>query len=166
MNRGNISPWQKAKMMAEGSMERNNEENANVITLAMQGVRKTAAINQVTRTSPKKMYGGVKSKVGGNMKSIRKSQGRTIVSSALKASKEQEHDGPYMDISPAKQTSASSYSKTPSIVKRTMSAKATSSASISASKPQYKSKLAANQMESIVNNIRSRLSQDNITKMS
>jgi transcriptional regulator NrdR family protein len=37
----------------------------------------------------------------------------------------------------------------------------------SASKtPQYKSKLAANQMESIVSNIRSRLSQDKIAKMS
>lgn len=36
----------------------------------MRGVRKTAAVREVTRVSPQKIYGGVKSKVAGNMKSI------------------------------------------------------------------------------------------------
>ena len=70
---GSLSPWQKAKMLAESSQEREVDVQANVISLAMQGVRKSAAINQVARTSPKKLYEGVRSKVGGNMKSIRKS---------------------------------------------------------------------------------------------
>ena len=68
-----------------------------------------------------------------------------------------------MDVSPAKQTSASTYSQ-PSAIKRPMSAVVTSKSVVG--KTQYKSKLAANQMESIVNNIRSRLTQDKIAKMS
>jgi hypothetical protein len=74
---GNLSPWQKAKMLADNhvSQERDTKGDsvANVISLAMQGVRKSAAVNEVARLSPKKIYSGVKSKVGGNMKSIRKS---------------------------------------------------------------------------------------------
>ena len=87
---GNLSPWQKAKMLAENSQEREVNVQANVISLAMQGVRKSAAANQVARTSPQKIYKEVRSKVGGNMKSIRKSQGRSVVTSAIKKNREQE----------------------------------------------------------------------------
>ena len=48
-----------------------------VIRTAIEGVRKNAAVNQVTRLSPKKIYSGVKSKVAGNVKSIKKTQKRT-----------------------------------------------------------------------------------------
>jgi len=84
-----------------------------------------------------------------------------VVTSALKKQKTSlQADGPYMDAdaSPAKQTSASSYSQQKSIVKRTMSANVDVTTTQPVVKTQYKSKLAANQMESIVNNIRSRLS--------
>lgn len=47
-----------------------------VIRSAIAGVRKTAAVHQVARLNPKALYSGVKSKIAGNVKSIKKSQNR------------------------------------------------------------------------------------------
>jgi len=46
-------------------------------------VREKARVTEVTRTSPQKVYKTVRSKVAGNMKSIRKSQTRKVISQAI-----------------------------------------------------------------------------------
>lgn len=51
-------------------------EKSEIIRKAIRDVKKNAAVKEVTRLSPKRLYSGVKSKVGGNMRSIRKSQNR------------------------------------------------------------------------------------------
>ena len=51
-------------------------QKTEVIRSAIAGVRKNAAAHQVTRLSPKKMYAGVKSKIAGNVRSIKKTQKR------------------------------------------------------------------------------------------
>ena len=47
-------------------------QDGEVIRNAIQGVRKSAAVNQASRTSPNKIYSAVKSRIAGNMKSIKK----------------------------------------------------------------------------------------------
>lgn len=47
----------------------------------MRATRDEARVQEVARKSPHKVYSGVKSKVAGNMKSIRKTQTRTLTQS-------------------------------------------------------------------------------------
>ena len=77
-----------------GIREEDVEEykKTEVLRSAIQGVRKTAAVHQVARQSPKKLYSGVKSKVGGNIKSIKKTQKRAVVTSALARMREEQQE--------------------------------------------------------------------------
>lgn len=76
---GNMSPWQRAKQLAASNSSRRltadpaNEPN-DVVGMALQGVRANADAHNAARKSPKKIYSGVKSKVAGNIKSIKKAQ--------------------------------------------------------------------------------------------
>lgn len=74
---GNLSPWQKAKLLASTSSRRGAEPESepkfkSVVDLALQGIRANADAQNQARKSPKKIYSGVKSKVAGNIKSIKK----------------------------------------------------------------------------------------------
>ena len=51
-------------------------KKTEVLRNAMQGVRNNAMVNEVARVSPKKLYGQVKSRVAGNMRSIKKAKNR------------------------------------------------------------------------------------------
>ena len=124
----------------------------------MAGVKNNAANIEVTRKSPKKLYSGVKSKVGGNIKSINKSQTKPLSKTASKMTVSQFMAG---DVSPIqKNMSASTYGSSQkgrpgsAVLKK------------SASKSGYKSKLATNQMDAIVKTIRDRLTQEKLAKMS
>lgn len=59
--------------------------------MALKGIRENAAAHNVARKSPQKIYSGVKSKVAGNMKSIRKSQVRDTIKKASSAQKEDDN---------------------------------------------------------------------------
>jgi hypothetical protein len=61
------------------SAQTEETQNNNVLSHALAGIRDNAAAHQAARKSPGKVYGGVKSKIAGNMKSIRKSQVRETV---------------------------------------------------------------------------------------
>lgn len=104
----------------------------------------------MARKSPEKIYSGVKSKVAGNLKSIRKSQVRNSIKKVSSAQKEENNFS----------TVGSSFKK--SIVP---TSSFNNQDETYPKKPTYKSKLANDQMEAIVANIRSRLSQDKILKM-
>ena len=58
-------------------------QKTEIIRNAIQGVRSHAAVNEVARTSPKKLYSGVRSKVAGNVKSIKKSQKREQLTTTI-----------------------------------------------------------------------------------
>ena len=56
-------------------------ERTEILRKTIQDIRTTATQYQVVRTSPKKLYSNVKSKVAGNIKSIKKSQSKQLLSS-------------------------------------------------------------------------------------
>jgi hypothetical protein len=82
-------------------------EKPNILNLALAGVRANAEAHNIARKSPEKIYSGVKSKVAGNIKSIKKAQTRSQVQKVNSAAKT-EQEATYTDASPMKQTSASS----------------------------------------------------------
>ena len=143
---------------------------------AINSVKKNAAAYDVARHSPKKMYGNVKSKVGGNIKTIKKTLSKSIVSSAKMVRNDKiisEQNGPTYSqarASPGTVTTASSAKK--SVMRQTLtSAKKrtpltqTSKSMNKVTSGQFKSQLAEGQMESIISQIRSRLGKDVITAM-
>ena len=74
----NMSAWQRAKLLASSggklrSAQGPEPESQDTLHMALAGIRDNAAAHQAARKSPEKVYKGVKSKVAGNMKSIRKS---------------------------------------------------------------------------------------------
>jgi hypothetical protein len=84
------------------------QDMGDVVNLALQGVRANADAHNAARKSPKKIYSGVRSKVAGNIKSIKKAQTRSTIDKAKSAAKNGETAGAYSDISPTKNTAASS----------------------------------------------------------
>lgn len=114
------------------------------------GIRANAEAHRVARLSPKKIYGGVKSKVAGNIKSIKKSQTKSFVGKSTSAAKMEISSSPF-----AQASASTNISKQRGV-----------SGGTSEFKKNYKSKLANEQMEAIVANIKSRISQEKISKMS
>ena len=76
-----LSLLKKSSGMNEDYIE--EYKKGEVIRNAIAGVRKTAAVNEAARLSPKKLYGGVRSKIAGNVKSIKKTQKRTQLAKAI-----------------------------------------------------------------------------------
>ena len=76
-------------MAASNSSRRLANDTANgkqdvgdVVNMALQGVRANAEAHKQARKSPQKIYSGVKSKVAGNIKSIKKAKTKSIVAKA------------------------------------------------------------------------------------
>jgi hypothetical protein len=106
------------------------------------------------------LYSGVKSRVGGNIKTQKKVAKGQVLSAQKRMSEafglEQPENGPALTMqSSSKKTAASSNYRT-----------STFSSNKKTTGPTYKSKLASNQMEAIIANIKGRFSQDVITGMS
>lgn len=65
-----------------GADARRDGDIVDIVQNSLYGVQDNARVQQMARNSPKKVYSGVKSKVAGNMRSIKKSQTRTLVKRA------------------------------------------------------------------------------------
>jgi hypothetical protein len=74
-------------------------KQSEILRSAIQGVKKTAAINEATRISPKKLYSAVRSRVAANIRSQKKANTRAVfaASARKRAGEEQQPDGPYFD---------------------------------------------------------------------
>jgi len=142
-----------------------------VLRSAIDGVRKTAAVHQVTRTSPKKIYSGVKSKVSGNIKSIKKSQKRAHMATTIakmKDEQKEEAQNPY--VPNVRQAFSSPQRKIPSVVPQSSSSTEIRSIDLPSATAKttasYKSQMAKDQMEAIIAGIKAKYSQQHIAEMS
>jgi len=89
-------------MAASSSSRRGgNEGGGDALGMALKGVRADAEAHRQARKSPQKIYSGVKSKVAGNIKSIKRAQTKSIVAKANSSAKV-ESFGAYGDVSPMK----------------------------------------------------------------
>ena len=180
-----ISLLRKQEGVTEGTIEEYKKNE--VIRKAIKGVQKNAATYQVARQSPKKLYGGVKSRVGGNMKTLRKTNARSAMQLKV-ASREREQkpeDGPVFDPvprqrSPVRNNYTIPVKKQKTQVKKGLVGESFSGATKSASKlesaktwhPQpasstlpFKSKMGRKQMDAIIDGIKSRYTKEKIAKM-
>ena len=76
-------------------VENGKQEGGDVLNQALMGIRANAEAHRVARLSPKKIYGGVKSKVAGNIKSIKKSQTKSFVGKSTSAAKMDVSSSPF-----------------------------------------------------------------------
>ena len=72
-----MSAKQKAKLIAQMRYQNDGPAMQNSLAFAFQDILKKKLVQEVTRKNPDKLYAQVKSKVGGNMRSIMKSQMRS-----------------------------------------------------------------------------------------
>lgn len=71
------------------------EQPRDVLQASLRGVRENARNTEVMRNSPDKVYKAVRSKVAGNMKSIKKSQTRKVMSQTLQDHQQTRSEGTY-----------------------------------------------------------------------